>query len=143
MNSAGSSTSAVPIDQGVLNRLRWTTVLSCVALILLSLAWERWLAPIRPGGSWLMLKAVPLLLPLPGLLKGKRYAYQWSSLLILIYLCEGLVRGTSDHGTSQVLAWIETLLAGIFFMSVLVFCYRTRPSLTNPTLKRSRKKESN
>lgn len=142
MNSAGSSTSAVPIDQGVLNRLRWTAVLSCVALILLSLAWERWLAPIRPGGSWLMLKAVPLLLPLPGLLKGKRYAYQWSSLLILIYLCEGLVRGTSDHGTSQVLAWIETLLAGMFFMSVLVFCYRTRPSLTNPTLKRSRKKAS-
>ena len=142
MNSAGSSTSAVPIDQGVLNRLRWTAVLSCVALILLSLAWERWLAPIRPGGSWLMLKAVPLLLPLPGLLKGKRYAYQWSSLLILIYLCEGLVRGTSDHGTSQVLAWLETLLAGIFFMSVLVFCYRTRPSLTNPALKRSRKKAS-
>lgn len=142
MNSAGSSTSAVPIDQGVLNRLRWTAVLSCVALILLSLAWERWLAPIRPGGSWLMLKAVPLLLPLPGLLKGKRYAYQWSSLLILIYLCEGLVRGTSDHGTSQVLAWLETLLAGIFFMSVLVFCYRTRPSLTKPALKRSRKKAS-
>ena len=88
---------------------------------------ERWLAPIRPGGSWLMLKALPLLLPLPGLLKGKRYAYQWSSLLILLYLCEGLVRATSDRGPSQWLAVLETMLATIFFISVLAFCRATRP----------------
>lgn len=131
--------AALPTQQS-LNRLRWVAVLSCVGLILLSLAWERWLAPIRPGGSWLMLKAVPLLLPLPGLLKGRRYAYQWSSLLILLYLCEGLVRGTSDTGLSQALAWVETILATLFFISVLMFCRDTRPSLTNPELKRSRRK---
>ena len=129
-----------PANQQSLNRLRWVAVLSCIGLILLSLAWERWLAPIRPGGSWLMLKAVPLLLPLPGLLKGKRYVYQWSSLLILLYLCEGLVRAVSDTGLSQTLAWIETALGVVFFVSVLMFCRATRPSLTNPALKRSRKK---
>ena len=129
-----------PANQQSLNRLRWVAVLSCIGLILLSLAWERWLAPIRPGGSWLMLKAVPLLLPLPGLLKGKRYVYQWSSLLILLYLCEGLVRAVSDTGLSQTLAWIETALGAVFFVSVLMFCRATRPSLTNPALKRSRKK---
>ena len=123
-----------------LNRLRWAAVFSCLALIVLSLVWERWLAPIRPGGSWLMLKAVPLLLPLPGLLKGKRYAYQWSSLLILIYLCEGLVRATSDTGLSRSLATLETVFATVYFVSVLAFCRATRPSLTNPELKRSRKK---
>ena len=123
-----------------LTRLRWTAVLSLLALIVLSLLWERWLAPIRPGGSWLMLKAVPLLLPLRGLLSGKRYSYQWSSLLILAYLTEGLVRATSDTGLSQTLAVIETVLSGIYFISVLMFCYDTRPSLTNPALKRSRKK---
>ena len=127
-------------SQSSLNRLRWAAVLSCLGLIVLSLIWERWLAPIRPGGSWLMLKALPLLLPLPGLLKGKRYAYQWSSLLILLYLCEGLVRATSDRGPSQWLAVLETMLATIFFISVLAFCRATRPSLTNPDLKRSRKK---
>lgn len=130
--------TSVPNDRAI-RRYRWLAVASCIGLIILSLAWERWLAPLRPGGSWLMLKAVPLLLPLPGLLKGKRYAYQWSSLLILIYLCEGLVRGTSDQGFSQTLAWIETGLATVFFVSVLAFCYATRPSLTNPELKRSRK----
>ena len=87
-----------------------------------------------------MLKALPLLLPLPGLLKGKRYVYQWSSLLILLYMCEGLVRATSDHGLSQSLAIVETLLTIVYFFSVLAFCYATRPSLTNPELKRSRKK---
>ena len=131
---------ATPATSPLLNRLRWTAVISCLGLIVLSLAWERWLAPIRPGGSWLMLKAVPLLLPLPGLLKGKRYAYQWSSLLILLYLCEGLVRATSDQGLSQWLATLETILATVFFISVLAFCRATRPSLTNPDLKRSRKK---
>lgn len=87
-----------------------------------------------------MLKAVPLLLPLPGLLKGKRYAYQWSSLLILAYLCEGLVRATSDTGMSQTLGLLEAVLSTVFFISVLMFCHATRPSLMNPELKRSRKK---
>ncbi|MFZ9615269.1 MAG: DUF2069 domain-containing protein [Fluviibacter sp.] len=123
-----------------LARLRWAAVISLLALIVLSLLWERWLAPIRPGGSWLMLKAVPLLLPLRGLLNGKRYTYQWSSLLILAYLTEGLVRATSDTGTSQWLAMIETALSSLYFVSVLMFCYDTRPSLTNPELKRARKK---
>ena len=127
-------------SQHTLNRLRWAAVISCLALIVLSLAWERWLAPLRPGGSWLMLKALPLLLPLPGLLRGKRYAYQWSSLLILLYVCEGLVRATTDKGLSQSLGWLETILSILYFVSVLAFCYATRPSLTNPELKRSRKK---
>lgn len=87
-----------------------------------------------------MLKALPLLLPLPGLLKGKRYAYQWSSMLILLYLCEGLVRATSDTGLNQILGAVETMLAMVYFVSVLAFCYATRPSLTNPALKRTHTK---
>jgi uncharacterized membrane protein len=87
-----------------------------------------------------MLKALPLLLPLRGLLNGKRYTYQWSSLLILAYLTEGLVRASSDTGLSQQLAIIESILASTYFVSVLMFCRDTRPSLTNPELKRSRRK---
>ncbi len=139
MTSTPAMTSAQD-DQAMIRRYRWVAVFACIALIVLSFAWERWLAPLRPGGSWLMLKALPLLLPLPGLLKGKRYAYQWSSMLILIYVCEGLVRATSDAGLSQILGVVETILATVYFVSVLAFCYATRPSLTNPELKRSRKK---
>ncbi len=134
-----SDPQQIPINR--LNQWRWTAVITLIGLIVLSLLWERWLAPIRPGGSWLMLKALPLLLPLRGLLNGKRYTYQWSSLLILAYLTEGLVRATSDTGLSQQLAVIESLLAGTYFVSVLMFCRDTRPSLTNPELKRSRRKQ--
>ncbi len=138
MTTPPSMTTA--LNEPAIRRYRWVAVIACVALIILSLAWERWLAPLRPGGSWLMLKALPLLLPLPGLLKGKRYAYQWSSMLILLYLCEGLVRATSDTGLNQILGAVETMLAMVYFVSVLAFCYATRPSLTNPALKRTHKK---
>lgn len=130
-----------PIVTNRLKQWRWAAVISLLVLIILSLLWERWLAPIRPGGSWLMLKALPLLLPLRGLLHGKRYTYQWSSLLILAYLTEGLVRATSDTGLSQQLALVESVLASIYFISVLMFCRDTRPSLTNPELKRARRKQ--
>ena len=93
----------------------WGAVGSLVALIALSLAWEIWLAPLRPGGSWLMLKAVPLLTPLRGVLAGRRRTYQWSSMLILAYVAEGSVRAWSDHGLSANLALLETILALVFF----------------------------
>jgi uncharacterized membrane protein len=92
---------------------------SLIALIALSLAWELWLAPLRPGGSWLALKALPLLFPLKGILSGRRYTYKWTSLLILLYVCEGAVRLSSDHGMSQWYALAELVLATTVFAAVV------------------------
>ena len=61
---------------------------SLLALIVLCVLWEGWLAPLRPGGSWMMLKALPLLPAVFGILRGKRYTYQWLSMLCLLYLTE-------------------------------------------------------
>ena len=55
------------------------------ALIVLSLAWELLISPLRPGGSWLALKALPLCLPLAGLLKNRMYTYRWVSMLVWLY----------------------------------------------------------
>jgi uncharacterized membrane protein len=90
-------------------------VFSLLALIFLALAWELWLAPLRPGGSWLALKAAPLLLPLAGLLRYRLYTYRWTSLLVWPYFAEGVVRAYSDRGGSARLAWLELLLALILF----------------------------
>lgn len=68
--------------------LHYIAITSLIALILLSLAWEGWLAPVRPGGTLLVIKALPLLLPLFGILRGKVYTYQWASMLILLYFTE-------------------------------------------------------
>ena len=97
-----------------------------VALIALCLAWELWLAPLRPGGSLLALKALPLALPLMGILSGKRYTYQWSSLLILAYLAEGVTRVWSERGLSQNLASIETGLSVAFFAAAVSYARLTR-----------------
>ena len=97
------------------------------ALIMLCLAWELWLAPLRPGGSWVALKALPLALPLAGVLKGKRYTYQWSSLLILGYLAEGATRAWSDSGVSQQLAMLEIALSLTFFGAAVAYARWARP----------------
>lgn len=88
---------------------------SLILLIFLCLAWELRLAPIQPGGSWLVLKSLPLLAPLFGILNGRRYTYQWSSMLILLYFTEGIVRATTETGTGQWLAVAETLLSIVFW----------------------------
>ena len=98
-----------------------------IALILLCVAWELWLAPLRPGGSWLALKALPLLAPLFGLLHGKRYTFQWSTLLIWLYVAEGSARAMTDAGLSARLAVIEVVLAVGFFAAAVAYLRATRP----------------
>jgi uncharacterized membrane protein len=85
-----------------------------------------WLAPLRPGGSLVALKALPLAFPIPGILNGRRYTYQWSSMLILAYLAEGVVRAWSERGVSQWLAAAELALSLVFFASAVAYARLTR-----------------
>lgn len=101
--------------------LHYSAIASLIALILLCLAWEGWLAPVRPGGSLLVVKAAPLLLPLFGILRGRVYTYQWASMLILLYFTEGVVRAWSDHGLSAALGMLEAGLSVIFFLSAIFY----------------------
>ena len=108
--------------------LQMVSSVSLIALIFLCVAWELWLAPIRPGGSWLVLKALPLLLPLMGILKGRRYTYQWASMLVLAYFTEGVVRAWSDQGMSAWLAGGEVVLSVVFFFTVIFYAKLSAPS---------------
>ena len=88
-------------------------VASVVALILLCLAWELWLAPT--GRGTLALKVLPLL-PAPlGLWRYRMYTYRWVALAIWLYVMEGLVRSTSEGGVGQWLALAEVLLGVVAF----------------------------
>jgi uncharacterized membrane protein len=88
---------------------------SLVGLIVLGLAWELLLAPLRPGGSWLALKVLPLCLPLAGLLKNRMYTYRWVSLLVWLYFTEGAVRAYSDKAPGNYLAMVEVFLCLTLF----------------------------
>ena len=96
------------------------------ALIVLCVAWELWLAPLRPGGSLLALKALPLALAIPGVFSGKRYTYQWSSMLILAYFAEGVTRAWAETGLSKNLALGEVALTLSFFAAAVSYARSTR-----------------
>lgn len=100
--------------------------LSCyLLLILLVVLWEGWLAPApkTPPGFWLTIKSLPLLLPLPGMLRDKPRSYLWASLLLLLYFMEGTMLLTrhrlEDFALHSVLpyALLETLLTLGFIAS--------------------------
>jgi uncharacterized membrane protein len=97
---------------------RFLAVGSLLGLIILGLAWELVLAPIRPGGSLLALKVVPLCFPLAGLLKNRMYTYRWVSLMVWLYFTEGAVRAYSDKTPSNYYAMVEVLLC----LSLFVAC---------------------
>lgn len=101
------------------------TVAGMLALLALCLLWEAWLAPLRPG-SLLWLKAMPLLLPLAGVLQGRRYTYQWLSMFILAWFIEGVMRGWSDTGTIRYLALMEVTLSVWVFACTVVYSRLTR-----------------
>jgi uncharacterized membrane protein len=97
------------------------TSASLIALIALCLAWELWLAPQRPGGSWLALKVLPLLMALPGIVRGKLYPHRCITLLIIAYFVEGVVRAYSDKGFSAQLAGVEIALSLVLFASAILY----------------------
>ena len=97
-----------------------------IALILLCILWEGVLAPLKPNGSLLVLKALPLLIPLFGILKGHRYTYQWAGMLILFYFTEGVVRAWSDIGLSSRLGLCEVILSLIFFLCAIFYAKLSR-----------------
>ena len=113
---------------GAAARAAWCATVGClVALIFLCVAWELFLAPLKPGGSWLVLKVLPLMAPLFGVLRGRRYTFKWTTLLIWFYVAEGAARAWTDGGVSARLAAAELALALAYFGAAVTWLRSTRP----------------
>lgn len=119
---AAASTVAAPqadtpspaLPDARVQALRAASVLLLLALIALGLAWELWLAPT--GGKTLVIKVLPLLLPVVGLLKHRLYTYRWLSLMLWLYVAEGLVRANGpEPGWGPLLAWCQVALCALLF----------------------------
>lgn len=98
----------------------WGAVGSMIALILWCVAWELVISPLKPGGSWLALKAAPLLFPLAGVIKRDIYTLQWTSMMVLLYFTEGVVRGWSDK-TMPWLGWGEAGIVVVYFLCAILY----------------------
>ena len=110
-----------PPDDRVAALAARVSLVSLCALIVLCVAWELWLAPLRPHGSALVLKAVPLLFALRGVWRRDSYTMQWSSMLVLAYLAEGVVRAMTDPAPSAALGTVEIGLSLLYFVATLVW----------------------
>ena len=121
--TASSPESSLPAAKPILNvALQRTATISLFALFTLCLLWEIWLAPLRPGGTLLFLKALPLAFAFRGVFRGSLYTIQWACMLVLLYLMEGVVRVMSDPpGPSIMMAWFEILFSAIFFFAALFY----------------------
>ena len=120
---AAGTVPAAPTD--ILNAtpsmVTWTRAVavgSLLGLIVLGLAWELVLAPT--GNRTLVLKVLPLAVPLVGLLKNRMYTYRWVSLMIWLYFIEGVIRASGDRGLSAVLAGVEVALCVSLFTACAV-----------------------
>ena len=99
-------------------------IASLIWLIGWLVAWEVFVAPLHPGGSLLALKALPLLLPLRGVIKRDLYTLQWSSMVILIYFAEGVVRAWADTSeASRAMAVGEIVLVVVYYACALLFLH--------------------
>ena len=100
-----------------INATRWLAFGAVCGLIVLGVAWEMVLAPIRPGGSLLALKGLPLCWPRAGILKNRMYTYRYMSLLVWLYFTEGATRAWSDKPPGNYLALLEVALCAVLFVA--------------------------
>ena len=94
----------------------------------LEAVWRTNNSAVSPLCSPSALKAAPLALPLPGILLGRRYTYQWSSMLVLAYLAEGVVRAWSERGGAQWLAGAEIGMSLAFFAAAVGYARLSGPN---------------
>lgn len=97
-----------------LSTIRAAAVACVLAMVLLCLAWELVLAPT--GGRTLALKALPWAAALFGLMRHRMYTYRWLSLLVWLYIAEGLVRVVGREG-----GWVPALSIMEIVLSALIF----------------------
>ena len=116
-------------DPALAQRRRFFRLISLgalIALIALTLAWELVIAPLRPGGSWIALKALPPLFAVRGTMAGDTYTYRWALMLVLAYFAEGSVRFYSEAPPSSICALAEIALATTFFTSAIAYVRASR-----------------
>ncbi len=92
---------------------------AAIALIVFGAAWELVLDPLRPGGSWLALKVLPLVFALRGIYRANIHTFKWMSLLVWLYVGEALVRIVGLTPTERTLAWISLAISLALAFAIL------------------------
>ena len=107
-----------------------------IGLILLFVNWLTWIAPPErlPRGFVLLLAVAPLLLPLRGILHGRRYTHQWTSFLSMLYFAIGVDLWFNPGEGAALLGATAVLLSLLQFVGYVMYARYTAsippPSMT-------------
>lgn len=104
-----------------MTKVQYWALWSLSALLLMGLAWEIWLAPLRSGGSWWALKVLPLCAPISGMLKARVYTFQYTSMLVLPYFAEAVMRLFDANVVSRWCAAMSLLASVSLFVACLAY----------------------
>ena len=113
------------IEKKIEKNFSITALVLVISMIIFGISWEIWLNPLRPGGSMLWAKVLPLMLALPGLYKARIYTFQWLSLLVWLYVCEALVRVYTTQKIEILLSIIWLLMS----LSLFIIIWRSIRSI--------------
>ncbi len=105
------------------------------ALIVFGIVCELFWSPLRPGGSWLVIKGLPLVVLLPGLWNNRLRPVQWLSLIVLLYVAEGCVRGMSDAPALRIYGWLGAALSTLVFLFALFLAKHLKAKKRSETAK--------
>jgi uncharacterized membrane protein len=110
----------------IVHRLAIAAYLGLIALLLL---WLLWLDPLpaRLLSPALLILLGPLLLPLRGILHGRRYTMAWTSMLILLYFLHG-VAAAAGNGRAVWLGGMEIALAVAYFGLAIHYVRLSNPA---------------
>jgi uncharacterized membrane protein len=100
---------------------RWLTVWLWAAIALSLLAW------MAVGYPWLIcvLAILPLLAPLHGLLRGRRYTYAWATLFAIPYIAFAMTELLANPAARWVAA-LSLLLVFAWFCTMILFLRASR-----------------
>lgn len=90
-----------------------------IAMSIWCILWEGHLAPIGKDSSLLILKGLPIIIPIFGLLRNSIKTYQYTLLLLLPYFIEGVFRGYAENGIHRLMAIGEIIISLLIYMSLL------------------------
>ena len=69
---------------------------------------------------WALLLVLPLLLPLPGIIKDRLYTYKWIGFLTLFYFCVGISELISNPQL-RIYAYLTTIFSLLLFLGSIYY----------------------
>lgn len=104
------------------SKLRWLALISYGLLLFWVVFWQVWLSTTHAYSALfiILIYALPLLLPLKGMIQAKPYTHAWANFITLFYLIHGITVAYAV-ANERGYAIVEIVLASAMFIGCSMF----------------------